>query len=294
MASSTAELLIEERIENLKRPVWIGYPKAKEILAKLDELFHYPTMHRMPNLAIIGETNNGKTMLLNSFYRSHSPDDATLLTGEQNTELPILKMQSPPEPNENRLYSDILLRLFSSASTRESTESKLQRIKILLTNLNTKMIILDEFQNALAGTGNRLRRFLNAIKYLGNELQIPIVVAGTPETLNVLQADPQIKNRFEPVFLHKWEFDKEFLRLLATFEDRWLPLQQPSKLHQQKIAKHLYDECEGTIGELTKLLQLLAREAIRSGSEAITEDMVSHDHLKQLGWRSPSIRNSYY
>ncbi len=33
MASSTAELSIEDRIENLKRPVWIGYPKAKEILA---------------------------------------------------------------------------------------------------------------------------------------------------------------------------------------------------------------------------------------------------------------------
>ena len=294
MASSTSELSIEDRIENLKRPVWIGYPKAKEILAKLDELFHYPTMHRMPNLAIIGETNNGKTMLLNSFYRSHSPDDATLLTGEQNTELPILKMQSPPEPNENRLYSDILLRLFSSASTRESTESKLQRIKILLTNLNTKMIILDEFQNALAGTGNRLRRFLNAIKYLGNELQIPIVVAGTPETLNVLQADPQIKNRFEPVFLHKWDFDNEFLRLLATFETRWLPLQQPSKLHQPKIAKRLYDECEGTIGELSRLLQLLAREAIRSGSETITEELLSYERLKKLGWKSPSVRNNYY
>ena len=294
MTTQAAELSIEERIDNLKKPIWVGYPKAQQILTKLDELFNYPTMHRMPNLAIIGETNNGKTMLLNAFYRSHSPDDAALMSGEQNTELPVLKMQSPPEPNENRLYSDILLRLFSSASTRESTESKLQRIKILLTNLNTRMIILDEFQNALAGTGNRLRRFLNAIEYLGNELQIPIVVAGTPETLNVLQADPQIKNRFEPVFLHKWDFDNEFLRLLATFETRWLPLQQPSKLHQQKIAKRLYDECEGTIGELSRLLQLLALEALRSGSETITEELLSYERLKKLGWKSPSVRNNYY
>ncbi len=46
----------EGRILALKRPVWIGYPRAQEILNQMESVFNYPSMHRMPNLAIIGDT----------------------------------------------------------------------------------------------------------------------------------------------------------------------------------------------------------------------------------------------
>lgn len=279
----------DERLQTLKRPVWIGYPRVQMILQKMDEIFEHPKMHRMPNMAIIGETNNGKTMLLQTFCRRHTPSEEAYL---EHPTLPVLMLQAPPEPNEGRLYADILTRLFSRVGSRETPDAKLQRIRMLLTNLETKMIILDEFQNALAGTGARLRRFLNGIKYLGNELSIPIVVSGTPETLNVLQSDPQIANRFEPVFLPKWELDGDFLRLLATIEVR-LSLRHESKLHEMLIAQRLYDESEGTIGELMKLLQLLAKDAITTGREVINQEMVQHDYLKKLGWKPPSIRNRY-
>jgi len=255
----------------------------------MEEIFNHPKMHRMPNLAIIGETNNGKTMLLKTFYRRHAPTEEAYL---EHPTLPVLMLQAPPEPNEGRLYADILTSLFSYAGARETADSKLQRIRMLLTNLETRMIILDEFQNTLAGSGSRLRRFLNGIKYLGNELSISIIVAGTPETLNVLQSDPQIANRFEPTFLPKWDLDEDYLRLLATIEPK-LGLKQRSKLHDPMIAKRLHEESEGTIGELMKLLQTLAKDAILSGKETITQEMVQRGHLKKLNWKPPSVRNRY-
>lgn len=279
----------DERLLALKRPVWIGYPRVQTILQKMEEVFAHPKMHRMPNMAIIGETNNGKTMLLQTFCRRHSPTEEAFL---EHPTLPVLMLQSPPEPNEGRLYADILTRLFSRVGSREAPDAKLQRIRMLLTNLETKMIILDEFQNTLAGTGARLRRFLNGIKYLGNELSVPIVVAGTPETLNVLQSDPQIANRFEPVFLPRWELDDDFLRLLATIELR-LSLRHESGLYKPQLARRLHEESEGTIGELMKLLQLLAKDAISTGREVINQEMVQHDYLRKLGWKAPSIRNRY-
>ncbi len=279
----------ECRLQAIKRPFWIGYPRVQGILQQMEEIFSYPKMHRMPNLAIIGETNNGKTMLLKTFYRRHTPaEDAYLL----HPTLPILMLQTPPEPSEGRLYADILTSLFSRAGARETADAKLQRIRMLLTNLETRMIILDEFQNALAGTGSRLRRFLNGIKYLGNELSIPIVVAGTPETLNVLQSDPQIANRFEPAFLPKWELNEDYLRLLATIGPK-LGLKNGCKLHDPVIAQRLHEESEGTIGELMKLLQRLAKDAITSDTETITQEMVQHGYLKTIGWKPPSIRNRY-
>lgn len=279
----------ESRLQAIKRPFWIGYPRVQAVLQQMEEIFNHPKMHRMPNLAIIGETNNGKTMLLKTFYRRHAPTEEAYL---EHPTLPILMLQAPPEPNEGRLYADILTSLFSYAGARETADSKLQRIRMLLTNLETRMIILDEFQNTLAGSGTRLRRFLNGIKYLGNELSIPIIVAGTPETLNVLQSDPQIANRFEPAFLPKWELDEDYLRLLATIEPK-LGLKHRSKLHDPMIAKRLHEESEGTIGELMKLLQTLAKDAISSGGETITQEMVQRGYLKTLGWKPPSIRNRY-
>ncbi|TCV86316.1 TniB family NTP-binding protein [Sulfurirhabdus autotrophica] len=287
--NNESTLSTESRVQAIKRPFWIGYPRAQAIIQQMEDIFNHPKMHRMPNLAIIGETNNGKTMVLKTFCRRHTPTEEAYL---EHPTLPILMLQAPPEPNEGRLYADILTSLFATAGARETADSKLQRIRMLLTNLETRMIILDEFQNTLAGSGTRLRRFLNGIKYLGNELSIPIIVAGTPETLNVLQSDPQIANRFEPVFLPKWELDEDYLRLLATIEPK-LGLKHKSKLHDPIIAKRLHEESEGTIGELMKLLQKLAKDAILAGGETITQEMVQRGYLKTLGWNPPSLRNRY-
>ena len=52
---------------------------------------------------------------------------------------------------------------------------------------------------------------------------IPIVVVGTDAAKRTLQTDSQLANRFEAIVLPKWNLDKEFLSLLASFE-RVLPL----------------------------------------------------------------------
>ena len=49
----------DERIEKIRSDRWIGYPKAKTVLTKLDDLLSYPRTERMPNMLIVGDTNNG-------------------------------------------------------------------------------------------------------------------------------------------------------------------------------------------------------------------------------------------
>ena len=88
----------------------------------------------------------------------------------------------------------------------------------LLSTVGVKMLIVDEIQHVLAGPMLKQRHFLNVIKYLGNELQIPIVAAGTHDAFNAIQTDPQLSNRFEPALLRRWTLTDEYLRLLASFE----------------------------------------------------------------------------
>src|SRR5260370_34898993 len=68
---STALLPAAERIQRVRAECWIGYPKAHEALAKLEDLFTHPRRQRMTNLLVVGPTNNGKTMIIEKFRRLH-------------------------------------------------------------------------------------------------------------------------------------------------------------------------------------------------------------------------------
>ena len=99
------ELPADERIRQLRQPHWIGYTRSKRILEKLEDLFQYPRVDRMPNLLIVGETNNGKTMIASRFQRLHSASNNG--NGRQHT-VPVLLIQAPPTPDESRFYGAIL------------------------------------------------------------------------------------------------------------------------------------------------------------------------------------------
>ena len=51
-----------------------------------------------------------------------------------------------------------------------------------------RMLVIDELHNILSGARNQQRRLLNLLRWLGNELQIPLVGVGTPRSA---ASDPQ-------------------------------------------------------------------------------------------------------
>src|SRR5450631_2620443 len=132
-----------------------------------------------------------------------------------------------------------------------------------------------EIQHVLAGPLLKQRQFLNVIKHLGNELQIPIVAAGTQDAFNAIQTDPQLANRFEPAVLRRWTIGEDYLRLLASFEVA-LPLEQRSGLVEPALALKILSLSEGTIGEISALLCRAAIDAIESETEQITSALGGH------------------
>lgn len=275
------ELSDAERIERIRAPRWIGYPQAKAILAKLEDLLTYPKAHRMPNLLVVGDTNNGKTMLVQRFCAQHPADDNPDGDGIR---VPVLFVQAPPIPDEGRFYNAILELLFAPYKPNDRVDKKQFQVIKLLKYVGLRMLVIDEIHHVLAGNLNRQRAFLNVLKYLGNELQVPIVAVGTRDAFRALQTDPQLANRFEPALLPRWEFDTDFLRLLASFE-RMLPLREPSMLHDTTLATKLFSMSEGYIGELSRLLTNAAVHAVETQRERIDERV-----LNGIGWVSPSDR----
>ena len=271
----------EERIWHIRSPHWIGYPQAEHILNKLEDLLIYPKIHRMPNLLIVGDTNNGKTMLAHRFLRKHPADQN--LDGD-SVLVPVLLVQAPPVPDEGRFYNTILDAIFAPYKSHDRIDKKQTQVIHLLKRMQTRMLIIDEIHHILAGSMNRQRAFLNVIKYLGNDLQIPIVGIGTKDAFRALQTDPQLSNRFEPAVLPRWNLDRNFLRLLVSF-GRIILLKRPSELQTRELAVRLYNMSEGYIGELSRVLTEAAATAVQNETEQI-----NHEVLDSIGWVTPTER----
>jgi hypothetical protein len=228
----------------------------------------------------VGRTNNGKTMIVDRFLEAQKRQAAV-----PPKIVPIVSIQAPPKPEEKRFYGEIVKALTGGTTSSGTAQAQLQ-VVTLLRGTRTKMLIIDEIHHILAGHIRLQSVFLNALKYLSNELRIPIVAVGTKDALRAVQTDPHMANRFEPAPVAKWVLDEEFRRLLASFE-RVLPLRRPSGLAMGQLPLRLLAMCEGQIGELQAVLVEVAITAIRTGKESIDDGL-----LKNLPWVPPSDRRA--
>ncbi len=269
----------EEKIIKIQQQTWIPYGQANFLLEELETLFNMPKRDRMPNLLIIGSTNNGKSTILKKFIQMH-PD----YVKASGVTKPIVSIQAPISGGDNALYEKILDAVNSPYSTHSTASRKEQQAVSILKDLDTTMIIIDEFQDIFHGGLQRQKKFLATVKHLSNQLQIPIVAAGVEKVQQVISADPQMANRFEPIHLPQWQFNDDFKRLLTSIETT-LPLKEPSLLHTNKIAALLYGMSEGILGELMTIIQRASVLAIKDGKDKIDEKI-----LKSIRFTRPSDR----
>lgn len=260
----------EERIAVMDQPRWIGYTRATEILDVMQGLLNKPQRPRMPNLLIVGDSNNGKTTLIRRFCdlcgKSFVDDNG-------NPVRPIILAEAPTTADEKALYISILERFWTPYRATDQVAKLRYQVIHLMRACQVRMLIIDELHSLLAGTATKQREVMNAIKLLCNELCIPIVGVGTREAVRVLHTDPQHASRFDVASLPTWSLDKDFQRLLASFE-KVLPLKHPSRLHAPELASKLHSISEGNIGNLHRLLIECAKEAIACGADQITTEIV--------------------
>lgn len=265
-----------ERIKFLDEDKWIGYPKAKETLEQLERLYNMPKKLRMPNMLLYGETNNGKSALVEHFCKKHVIENS-----DESIIVPIVNVMAPEGPDLNALYDAILYELMVPFASTAKKSKKFHQIQYYFEQTNVKMLIVDEIHNILSGTVGKQKEFMNALKNLNNILQIPIVLVGIKDALRATSTDAQIKNRFPPTHLPQWKLDQEYLSLLASIE-KLLPLKKPSNLARSKeLAIEIYNRTDGYIGEILTLIGIATENAINTSSEYISLDTLKKCEYKR-------------
>lgn len=262
-ARGIAALPAAERIRHIRADRWIGYPRAVDALDRLESLLDWPSRQRMPNLLLVGPTNNGKSMIIEKFRRRHRP-----VSVEDREVIPVLCVQMPSDPSVSRFYVAVHAALGAPIRPRRRVAELEQVALSLMRATGVRMLVIDELHNVLAGRDGARREFLNVLRYLGNELQIPLVGVGTREAYLAIRSDDQLENRFAPMVLPPWEVGEDTRSLLASFAASF-PLRRPSHLDGADMTRYLIARSEGTIGELALLLTEAAVAAVETGEESI-------------------------
>lgn len=237
----------------------------------------------MPNLLLTGPTNNGKSMIIERFHRAHPA-----VTGPAGETIPVLCMQMPSEPSALRFYTALLSAIGAPLRPQRRLPEAERLALSLLREVGVRMLVIDEIHNVLAGPGEKRREFLNLLRFLGNELRVPLVGVGTREAYLAVRSDDQLENRFEPFILPLWEVGDEARSLLASFAASF-PLHRPSLIDTEDMTRYLLARSEGTIGELARLLTAAAIAAVETG-----EERINHRTLTLADYLGPSERRRLF
>lgn len=262
---------------------WIGYTRAEKVLDQLETLMvTEPGKIRPKNLLIVGPTNNGKTMIAEKFCRAHPSRTAR---NKEHEDIPVMPIQMPAGATLARIYTALMLALGTPVGSYSGRHDFREMLTLqLMRDVGVKLLIIDEIHNLLGANVQRQREVLSFLRFLGNELRIPIVGMGTREAYLAIRSDDQLENRFHPIILPLWEYGKEFVRLLASLESI-LPLRKPSHLAAVPLCELILRRSEGTIGEIVSLINHATRVALQNGKEQICAAT-----LEQAAYQSPSVR----
>ena len=273
----------ESRIRRIRTDRWITYSRAEAALAAMEDLLNFPKRTRMPNLLLVGPTNNGKTMIVEKLRRAHPPIPPNA-TPDGAIRVPVLKVQMPAGPDESRFFGAIIDELGFPHMLSDRVAKRQEAALRMLRETSVQALVIDELHNVLSGSRLQQRRLLNVLRWLGNELQIPLIAVGTAEALHAVQSDDQLANRFEPVRLPPWRNGEEYRQLLSTLE-ALLPLRHASRLAAPALAEKILSVAEGVLGEVVSIVTRAAVLAITSNTEVITAKLID-----QTGVISPSQR----
>jgi hypothetical protein len=144
--------------------------------------------------------------------------------------IPVLVVQMPSEPSVIRFYVALLAAMGAPLRPRPRLPEMEQLALALLRKVGVRMLVIDELHNVLAGNSVNRREFLNLLRFLGNELRIPLVGVGTRDAYLAIRSDDQLENPLRADDAAVWEANDDCCSLLASFAAS-LPLRRLVECH---------------------------------------------------------------
>lgn len=268
----------DERIRIIRSDRWIGYPLAAQTLEGIEEILRRPRVSRMRSLLIHGDSGMGKTLIRLKMERDYQAGFPLNPGGEIH---PLISLQMPARPDERRFFTHLLDALGAPPRPRDTLDQVEISALRLLRHLRPAAFLLDEFQHVGTASARDVQALLNLLKFISNDLQIPIIAFGTDDAISVIKMDRQVDSRFYKLSMPNWRDSREFLDLIASIIAA-MPLKKPSNVTDRKLIKTLLALSGGITGEVFHLVSAAAASAVGK-EENITVALI--EAAAELRWR---------
>lgn len=263
---------IKRRKEHVKSII-IPYPRYDALLEKIEEHHQLSLNSVQPDgLFLYGETGLGKSTILKEYESKYPRQDI-----DGNTKIPVLYLTVPVGATPKSVASKILLKMGDPNYDRGTENNMTARILAFVEKCEVEMIIIDEFQHLIdSESKNVLNKASNWVKNLTNDIKIPILVCGMPESKNVFAFNEQLDRRFcqkqslQP-FLFQSREDKLEFRAFLNGIDKQLPFPEQSYIADPILAQKMFYATNGNPFYIKKILEQATVFALKNGCDSITE-----------------------
>lgn len=255
---------IEDRIAYIRAPRWIGHHVAVQAHERLAELLSHPPALRTRGLMLVGPYSNGKTMIAERFAVEH------LRTVDPQR---MWVVQTREGAGLTHFYGSILQALRAPIGNSRGVGRKAEQIDHLLGSLRPRILIFDEFHNALRGRVRDVEAVLAFLRRIGRQFDISPVLIGEVAVYDSINETSEMASRFDLQAVPRWQYGEEFLTLLDSLEGA-LPLAYASDLSDEPLARTVFQLSEGLIGEIVAIVSAAAVAAARSGEERIKKSSI--------------------
>lgn len=257
----------------------VAFQKANQ---RMEQCFQYAKGASEPIcFALVGESRTGKSRALEECCIRHPT-----VRNSDGLHIPILKVKTPSQPTVIGLAELMLHALNDPLFNKGTKNVKTIRLRHLLQECRTTMVMIDEFQHFYdKGSHKVMHHVADWLKVLVDDAKVALVVAGLPTCQAVLEQNEQLSGRFlTPVFMPRfnWGNEKEreeFIDILGAFSESMGQHFDLPELDTPEMAFRMYCATGGLMGYLTKLLRQLVWDVLDAERTTIelSDIMKAHD-----------------
>jgi hypothetical protein len=249
--------------------------------ARIEQCFDYADRAAEPIcIAVIGDSRTGKSRILEECCTAHPQ-----VRQPEGLSIPILRVKTPSKPTVKGL-AELMLQSMNDPRFHAGTENaKTIRLRTLMRNAGTRMVMIDEFQHFYdKGSRRVMYHVADWLKILVDDSKVALVVAGLPDCRVVLEQNEQLAGRFlSPVVMPRfdWKIDdhrEEFIGILAAFQESLGRCFDMPKLDSADMAFRCYCGTGGLIGYLTKFLRQAVWNALDASGRTISLGDLANAH----------------
>lgn len=257
----------KEQVRFVHADKFVMHETAKTVLSAMKDIYHRPkNVVRPPCLAVIGNSNEGKSAVAKRFFHDLGGDPARFF-GVHDV-MPVVLVDMPSRATEPRVCLAIA-RALGLTAYGSATKSRMVTDNVMraLVAKKVQMLVLMEFQHVKPLPPPERQVVYDLIKGISNH-GISIVGIGTEDARICMAEDEQIANRMRVTRLTSFANDQNFRDFLHTLEHHY-PLPEPSGLGKMTMANEIYNRTNGITGEVVSLCNSAAAYAIREGLPCI-------------------------